>query len=321
VSQQRLVSGTPVESFLGIAPSQIHAIVRLTDGTQRTDATCSGSFLSASWLVTSGHCRQLETPVILVDGSSTTLSVLLTVTHPRLDVALMNVAGAEAAVPNFEPLDIVDPDLLRLSVGDAVELAGYGITEEGVVDGLRFLIEPVTKIEPDSLTVSGFGASGACDGDSGGPLLVRQADGSVAVAGVLSNGSATCTQDDTYVRLDAVSDWAHQVMGAGPLANRNCGFITSQGRCLYGSAVWCSGSQLSGEPCGGTSLCGWDGNAQGFRCVEPSRTPCAGVDGVGRCNGQTAISCLGGALVTDTCGMCEVCRVDGKTGTPYCSAH
>ena len=122
------------------------------------------------------------------------------------------------------------------------------------VGSLGFLVESITLITVDgsSITVSGFGASGGCEGDSGGPLLMRGTDGGVEVAGVLSIGSATCREDDTYARLDTIRDWIQTVTGPYVPVDLGCGGVGPEGRCFYGTAVWCSGSaQLSATACSG----------------------------------------------------------------------
>ncbi len=70
------------------------------------------------------------------------------------------------------------------------------------------MTERVTSVEESFIITDGAGVSGACNGDSGGPLLTRDASGELQLAGVLSGGSASCTGVDEYVRADAIADWA-----------------------------------------------------------------------------------------------------------------
>jgi Trypsin len=174
----------------------------------------------------------------------------------------------------------------------------------------------LSAAEP-SIAVSGFGTTGACDGDSGGPLLIRGANGTVMVAGVLSVGSLTCTGNDTYVRLDTIGQWVQTVVGAYESVDRACGGIDTAGRCFYGDAVWCANGQIAGQACSGATSCGWDAAQAGYRCVLPTRDPCAGVDSVGTCKGNTALQCNGGELQRKDCG-CNTCRIDGTSGAPSC---
>jgi hypothetical protein len=97
-----------------------------------------------------------------------------------------------------ERLDLVDQQ---------AQLAGFGLTEDDTI-GLRlFTDEVVIDDDGELITVDGEGQRGACLGDSGGPLLIRDGAGNVRVVGVLSHGSASCLNIDRYVLLYQVRDW------------------------------------------------------------------------------------------------------------------
>ena len=232
----------------------------------------------------------------------------------------MSDASADAGIAGLAPIPAGDASVGRLTNGSAVEMAGYGQTENGTVGSLRFLVESITEIDDSSITVSGFGATGGCDGDSGGPLLVRRPDGFVEVAGVLSIGSASCNEDDIYVRLDTIRDWIQGVTGPYSPSDRGCGGIDAEGRCLYGSALWCSGGQLSAAACSSGESCGWNPADLGYRCVPSGTDPCQGVDSIGGCESGAARWCNRGTLTSEPCG-CASCGVDGTTGKPSCGGR
>ena len=208
-----------------------------------------------------------------------------------------------------------------LGVGTAVELAGYGLTETGSSRALRFLVESITQMDASSIVVSGFGASGACDGDSGGPLLVRNPQGSLAVGGVLAMGSSTCNEEDTYLRLDPVLAWIQSTTGAYAAGADACGTIDHVGRCLYGSAVWCDSGGLTAQSCDARGeSCGWDAQGGLFRCVDSEADPCRGIDATGACRDNAALRCDHGTLLQTSCAPCGTCRLNSKSGTPACDA-
>jgi hypothetical protein len=190
--------------------------------------------------------------------------------------------------------------------------------DAGSAGELGFAVEPIEYVEATSITVNGYGSNGACVGDSGGPLLVRGPDGAVVVAGVLSIGNATCLDDDTYERLDTLASWITAVTGPISPGLPTCGGITAQGRCLYGSALWCTGSELEAQACDAGQRCGWDVTASAFRCVSPPSDPCDGFDSIGGCSDNEANWCNAGTLGRESCG-CGVCHIDGQTGSPYCA--
>jgi hypothetical protein len=330
MSQQAIVNGSVEESYLGLAPEQIRAIVQVVDGVEGPDAggpLCSGVFIAPDWVATAGHCLQIQSAAVIVPGGQglpIVLQVIQSISNPDEDVALLKVdpaamsdASADAGIGGMAPMPVGDGSVGRLGNGTAVEIAGYGQTEKGTVGSLRFLVESITAIDAASITVSGFGASGGCAGDSGGPLLMRGADGGVRVAGILSIGSATCREDDTYLRLDTIRGWMQEVTGPYVPADPGCGGIVAEGRCLYGSALWCSDAQLSAEVCTGGESCGWDPAQMGYRCVPSGSDPCQGVDSIGVCEAGAARWCNRGALSSESCG-CGSCRVDGTSGKPVC---
>ena len=259
--------------------------------------------------------------------------------HPTADVALFQVDfsaasfGDEHPAPDapsldatsfdISPLSLPSAELTRLVPGVAVELAGYGLDEQGGAGALRYLVEQVVAISHLQVTVAGFGRSGACDGDSGAPLLMRE-NGSLVVSGVLSGGSLGCLYEDDYLRTDAdqIRAWIQGIVGtthAGLPSSHECGSITEQGRCLYGSALWCDSGTLIAEPCGDGRACGWSSAESGYRC-SALEAPCSGIDEVGECRNGQAIRCVRGKTQATSCNGCATCQVNGETGIPYCAA-
>ncbi|HET7542024.1 MAG TPA: trypsin-like serine protease, partial [Polyangiaceae bacterium] len=256
--------------------------------------------------------------------------------HPDRDIALLKVdlaraqdedeAGGAAgsgsaplAVPELSALNATT-GTAPLSLGLAVELAGYGITEAGPLNELRFLVESIVSLDANAITVNGFHQNGACEGDSGGPLLVRDSTGRVRVIGVLSAGSASCLALDLYSRLDGLEDWIQSIAGVSVAEPQPCAAISSQGRCLYGNAVWCEGNELHASFCNSGSRCAWSGEDAGFRCITQGAT-CADVDAIGVCRKGDAVRCVEAHEAVEDCGPCASCRVDGLSGVPYCDGR
>jgi hypothetical protein len=318
-----LFHATAEESYLGLAVEEVRAIVPIVDGPDAGGPFCTGAVIGPGWVLTAAHCLQIDPAEVILSPNEMpplVVRVVGRVAHPSLDVALMKVelSSAEMAAAGIAPLGVASAERFEFAPGIVVELAGFGMTEEGDTRELRFLAEPIVTVEAETVVVDGLGSNGACQGDSGGPLLARAPDGAALTIGVLTSGAASCVDKDRYVRLDAVSDWIEETTGSLVLADRTCGGITEEGRCLYGSALYCEGETLRAAACAGQTSCGWDENQAGFRCVRTAEDPCRGVDSVGTCRDNIALSCSGGVLDALSCDCGRTCRIDGKTGRPRC---
>jgi hypothetical protein len=239
--------------------------------------------------------------------------------HDELDIAVLAVGAGHKRTAGETLPPALSPQPLDLD--DLVQIAGYGVDDEGQFGVLQFATERILRITDETITVTADGLAGACAGDSGGPLLIRGQSGEVEVLGVLSDGTASCRGEDTYIRLDALSEWLDQ-QGVEPEQNAGiaCADLGNEGMCSNDRAVYCEHEGARSDHCQELGeVCGWDSAARGFRCIPPGVGPCGEINALGVCREGQAIRCESGALVWSDCAACgAACVRSPKTGRATC---
>ena len=141
-------------------------------------------------------------------------------------------------------------------------------------------------------------------------------DGTVRIAGVLSNGDGSCVGRDNFTRVDTYRDFIEGYTGPTVVQGAACGETTRVGRCMDGRALWCQDDELVSESC---ESCGWDEAEQGFRCIS-GPDPCDGVDNFGVCEAGVARWCEQGEVKSRDCGACgEQCGIVEEVDGVYCA--
>jgi len=324
-----IIDGSPDPRLFELQAGQkrsIVAVVRAASDAGGPVGICTGAVIAPGVALTAAHCVDrdgdgspdpvgspgaFETTITVMNASgsgSSTLPIEAAWLHPDLDVALLLAGGLASLTDPIEPLL---PRLLPLDQrwqGTPVELAGFGLNEDGILGTLAFAIEEISRLENEHLIVDGQGRSGACDGDSGGPLLGRGDDGLVEVLGVLDDGATSCRGVDRYTRLDLLVDWAPFVEHV-PTETRGavvgCAGLEQLGSCMRGRAFYCDNGERRVDDCAFSGQgCGWDRTAEAYRCVAEEDDACAGIGSFSQCEGQTLLSCSSGTPLARPCDTC-----------------
>lgn len=302
----RIYHGVEASTDLGLGPQQLAALVAVYPVDRGT--ICSGVVVAHGVVVTAGHCVDPEAPTHLRvgywDPERPEAQVESAAVHPELDVAVLFVDAA--ALPDaLDPIPLLDGQVGEAWVGDFAELAGYGGTELGELGSLRFASEAITAVEADSIEVHGRGHSGACGGDSGGPLLARDDQGRVRVIGLLDSGHVSCVQDDHYTRVDALASWWPLDWRAPQDRDRGCEGLDAEGSCVRGHAMRCGDEgRVQVQWCDQGEVCGQRPDEPGFACVAPEDDACDGAGSRAWCDGELLVRCEGGDQRVHDCGAC-----------------
>ena len=170
---------------------------------------CTATLISEDWALSAAHCHRDERLVLRVNGRA--VGARRMVPHSELDAMLIELEEA-ALSSEVQPIPLWPLAPERSWIGARATLAGRGVTEAGELGELYFAEEEIVDVQPTEIWVNGAGRTGACGGDSGGPLLVADDSGRAGVAGVLDRGSDTCLGLDVYTRADQLGTWIQQTL-------------------------------------------------------------------------------------------------------------
>jgi hypothetical protein len=315
--RQAIFGGGTASVFLELGERAVSAVVFLK--AESTSAPCSGILTESTAVLTAAHCFAAGTVSDTVEvrfGADSSLpDAVLPGTLSSLD-GTRDLAWVEVpdASDLAEPIRAAAPSDGPVS-GEIVEMSGFGGDGRARAGHRRFLATRIIAIGDDLIAVESDGLSGACAGDSGGPLLARSPKTlQPVVLGVLSEGSTECTGPDSYARLPATLE----TPSSFDLAP-NCAGLTEEGRCFAGSAAWCDDGEFLGNDCASEgSVCGWSSTEHGYRCLDLSDDACAGIPELGACRDRGAVRCMSGVIEDEPC-TCAPCGFAPLLGGYWCS--
>ena len=302
---QAIVNGSRAPRAVGLKPGEILAIGALTNFSDPTSTFCTGTLITNRVVVTAAHCIARSNGSVLTAGeisfvvgedptiNGTVFGVASVAVHPDYnpqsdvadepDVAILTLdQNASDLVPDVVPVEFNRHPLTGLDaealVNRTVEIGGYGVTRSDE-RGRFFTSLPIISIGELTLAIDGRGLTGACGGDSGGPILTLNTRGVPVVLGVLRGGSDDCVSRDNYVRLDIarIRDWVeNQISMTWPTypVGALCDNLTFHGRCVAEHVEYCGPDYLvQRKDCLGTNrqqTCSFINLEAGYDCRDIS---------------------------------------------------
>ncbi|MFK8048395.1 MAG: trypsin-like serine protease [Halioglobus sp.] len=241
--QPRIIGGSPASI------SNYPWMTALTD--PRDDSQfCGGSLIRAEWVITAAHCVEGSNPSevnVFIGGADLndrsageTRSITQIHIHPDyvddFDVALLKLASPSTRQTIPQASRVLDdslPDNTPLLV------TGWGLTSDPDAnedaEGSEELLEVEVPLRNRAQCVEAYQSldqteitdnmicagsevepKDSCNGDSGGPLMVRNSENQLELLGVVSfgssNGCASTTHPGVYSRVSRFEGWINGVI-------------------------------------------------------------------------------------------------------------
>lgn len=236
--QPRIIGGSPASI------SNYPWMTALTD--PRDDSQfCGGSLIRPGWVVTAAHCVENTTAAeinVFIGGGNLsdrsageTRAISQVHIHPDYaddnDIALLKLSSASTRQPISQVSRAFDDSLVDST---PLLVTGWGLTSDGDANedaqGSEELLEVEVPLRNRAQCAQAYDAldqieitdnmlcagsevdpKDSCNGDSGGPLMVRNADDQFELLGVVSfgssNGCASTTHPGVYTRVSRYDSW------------------------------------------------------------------------------------------------------------------
>ena len=207
----KIVNGSLVE----LSDPTIKTTVAIFPSSMAATPHCTGTLIGKNHVVTAAHCLKSKPYKIGfgLKGKDSSFKVLAYKIHPSysrwrqtFDIGVVTFEGT------IDPAKHVPVALAEASEGMEVIVTGYGVTGERRSDSgtLRTVETTVGRLMDSSKEfMSSRDGKGACFGDSGGPVYIKD-NGGYKVIGATSRGTSCEAGDGIYTDVGKHKEWLQQ---------------------------------------------------------------------------------------------------------------
>lgn len=296
-----------------------HGVDRIVGGQSAIDcqwpttvdmSICSGVLVHPQIVVYAGHCGPQGEVKFGNGNDGFTISIDPTDcdVHPQWTLSGNDIAFCEL------PVEVTGIPLVHMlgsneplpQQGEMVTLVGYGETENGSTGGFKnYGQAPFLEMNEGELRIGGNGTD-TCSGDSGGPALAEQADGTWRVIGITSraeDGENLCGGVSRYTYAPTAVAWVEEMSGI------------DISPCFDGTTPMdCEPSDKDADvPL--PDWCEWGAQVDE---TGPDPTTGNGTMGLDSTTGEESTSSSDGAGVETEAGGCSCAMSDGGSGGLVC---
>lgn len=182
---------------------------------------CSGTMISADYLLTAAHCLMDRPTSVTVLAGKKKIAADRYAIHPKFRQLSLTTLGYDAALIHLSKKTTLPVIPLAVSpalgAGGVISIFGYGLDQNGTAGHLLAGTMRLSAVSSYLLTARYLGTgSNTCQGDSGGPALYSFQDKAgmprTGIVGLTSTGSVpSCGPGDTSsftnVRTKAIVDF------------------------------------------------------------------------------------------------------------------